>query len=93
MEYQGQGTTQAVLVTDTGYDTNKVSQRIALFDTDGALVEFSSLDVTGADVPLTGMVAGADEAVAATDTVNEAIAKLQAQVTALAARVTALETP
>lgn len=40
-------------------------------------------DVTGADVLLTGMVAGTDDPVAATDTVNEAIAKLQAQIDAL----------
>lgn len=38
---------------------------------------------TGANVLLTGLVAGTATAVAATDTVNEAIAKLQAQIDAL----------
>jgi len=39
--------------------------------------------LNGADVVLTGMAAGTAVAVAATDTVNVAIAKLQAQITAL----------
>lgn len=61
------------------------TERIALFNEDGDpwTPDISAGNVTGAEVLLTGMTAGTNTAVAATDTVNQAIAKLQAQITAL----------
>jgi hypothetical protein len=83
-----QKTTQAMIVDQSEINKSQVVERFALFDSDGVPVATDDLVTatppTGADVVLTGMVAGEAAAVAATDTVNEAIAKLQAQVDALA---------
>ena len=89
-----QDLTQAIVVNATDINENQVTQRFAFFDETGTPLELSDLiakgdkgdtgpAATGDNVLLTGMVAGEAEAVAATDTVNEAIAKLQAQIDAL----------
>jgi hypothetical protein len=69
---------QAVLVTDTNARPNQLTEYLALVNEDGTPIEgvtFEELP-TGADVLLTGYVTGAWSAVAASDTVNAAIAKL-----------------
>lgn len=75
-----QVTMQAVVVTQAAIDADQATERLALFNEAGTPVGyFTEEAVTGADVLLTGLVAGTAVDVAATDTANEAIAKLQAQ--------------
>lgn len=71
---------QAVVTDQTNIDTSQVVELIALFNSDGTQVDLDSLQVqTGDNTLLTGYeIAGAPAAVAATDTVNEAIGKLEA---------------
>lgn len=76
--------TQAVVVSQTAIKPSQTTEKIAFFTEAGVPIDVDpAASVTGADVVLTGMVAGTATEVAATDTVNEAIAKLQAQITAL----------
>lgn len=85
---------QACLTAQGSIDPNRVVEKLAIFNADGTPYEgLTSETQTGADILLTGLVAGTDAAVAATDSVNEAIANLQAQIDALVGRVEALETP
>jgi hypothetical protein len=76
-------TQQMVLVSQTTVDPDLGLGRIALFDENGDPIATDDLvkatPPTGEDVLLTGYEAGSAEAVAATDTVNEAVAKLEAQ--------------
>lgn len=59
---------------------NVIPSRMALFDTSGNPISRILDDVpSGAEVILTGFASGSAGAVAATDTVNEAIAKVQAR--------------
>jgi hypothetical protein len=78
MRMENQEVQQAILVVKSAPDYNRTLERIALFDENADPVQTLE-SVGGADVTLTGMVDGTAEEVAATDTVNEAIAKLQAQ--------------
>lgn len=86
---------QAILVSQAAVDGGRALEKIALFDATGTPIATDDLVAanppTGEDVLLTGMSAGEAAAVTATDTVNEAIAKLQAQYDALDGRVTTLE--
>ena len=69
---------QAVLVEGAGAASNQLTEYLALVNEDGTpIVGVTFEEVpTGADVILTGYSAGAWSAVADTDTVNQAIAKL-----------------
>lgn len=69
---------QAVLVEGSGSSPNQLTERLALVNEDGTpIVGVTFEEVpTGADVVLTGYSAGAWSAVADTDTVNEAVAKV-----------------
>jgi len=69
---------QAILVSEADFDHNESFERIALFDESGDLVQ-NLESISGSDVLLTGLVTGTPVAVAETDTVNEAVAKLQAE--------------
>jgi len=72
-------TKQAVLTDQAAVDTSKVLEPLALFNADGTPVDLATLQLqTGADVVLTGYVAGIEDPVSPTDTVNEAIAKVEA---------------
>lgn len=73
---------QAIIVSDTVYDDTMGSQRLALFNEAGSAITDLVTIPTGDEVILTGFVAGTAAAVAATDTVNEAVAKLEAQIAA-----------
>jgi hypothetical protein len=69
---------QAMFVSQGAVDPTRTVKRFALFNDDGTpavALTFSELP-TGADVLLTGYTAGAWSAVAATDSVNQAIAKV-----------------
>ena len=84
-----QKTTQAfVVTTQVALKPHQKIETIALFDENGDPIDVSSLTVqTGDDTLLTGYeIAAAAAAVAATDTINEAIGKLEK-------RVVGLETP
>lgn len=79
---ENQDTTQVVVVSQAAVNPAQGLGRLALFDDTGAPIATDDLvlaSVTGADVPLTGYAKGSAEAVAATDTVNEAIGKVEAQ--------------
>lgn len=88
---------QATLVEMRTADPSQDIEQIALFLPDGrGLVLPPPLMPmpVGDDIVLTGYVglAGGGSPVAAEDTVNEGMAKLQAQIATLTARVDALET-
>lgn len=71
-------TEQAIFTDQAALDPTRMVKRLALFNDDGTpAVALTFEEVpTGADVLLTGYTAGAWSAVAATDSVNEAIAKV-----------------
>lgn len=72
--------TSVLVVTNVPeLDANMALQRVALVHDDGTAVDFTGVATTGDAVLLTGMVEGTATDVAATDSVNEAVAKLQAQ--------------
>jgi len=78
-----QKTTQAfVVTTQVALKPHQKIETIALFDENGDPIDVSSLTVqTGDDTLLTGYeIAVAAAAVAATDTINEAIGKLEKRV-------------
>lgn len=76
----------------SGINPNQLTERLILFDENGVPFDFSgSTPQTGANVFLTGYVPEEDYVVEATDTVNEAIAKIEAEIVSLKARVTDLE--
>jgi hypothetical protein len=85
---------QAILIVQSTLKSGQTPQRIALFNEDGSPVTDLTVapEDTGATVLLTGYVLGAASAVAETDTVNEAISKLQAQLNAMDTRMDAAET-
>lgn len=76
MALESQATSQAVLVSQAALNEEQAYERLALFDDDGTPV--TSLAAIGTGV-LTGYVAGTDDDVAATDSINEAIAKVEAK--------------
>jgi hypothetical protein len=78
-----QKVTQALVVTGPINPTQDV-ERIALFNSDGTPVTFDGTE-TGAQVLMTGYTAQSAGNVAATDTVNHAVAKLEARIAALEA--------
>lgn len=67
---------QLVIVDQTTVNKNNITTPVALFDESGTSVSVNSQ--TGADVLLTGYEAGDADALAASDTVNEAFAKIEA---------------
>jgi hypothetical protein len=78
-------TKQAVVTSQTSIDSSQVVEPIALFNADGTPVALDAMQLqTGADVVLTGYVAGIEDPVSPTDTVNEAIAKVEAVAVAAA---------
>lgn len=78
MTLNSQRSVQAVIVSQAALDPTSVPQRLALFTEAGvAVTDLVTVD-TGASVVLTGYTSGSAGAVAATDTVNQAIAKLEA---------------
>jgi hypothetical protein len=85
---------QAVLITQAALKPGQTPIYIALFNADGSPVTDLTVapEDTGATVLLTGYVLGAASAVGATDTVNEAMSKLQAQLNAMDTRMDAAET-
>ena len=76
-------TVQMVLVDQENMGPlSQKAQKVAIYDSTGTPVDFTAdADDTGADVLLTGYAAGSYSAISATDSVNEAIAKLAAVVT------------
>jgi hypothetical protein len=69
---------QAMFVSQSEVDPTRAVKRLALFNDDGTpavALTFSEIP-TGADVLLTGYTTSAWSAVAASDTVNQAIAKV-----------------
>lgn len=80
---------QAIVVPQESMNVGtRLPERVAFFNEDGTPVEFGgdASTPTGADVHLTGYTSGSAGNVAAGDSVNGAIAKLEA-------RIAALETP
>ena len=76
--------TPVVVVDLDALPKNAAPMRMALFDESGNPVAMLLTEVpTGADVLLTGFSAGSAAALAATDTTNEAFAKLEARIVAL----------
>lgn len=76
---------QAVLTPTADINPTQAVARLAVFDEDGNSVDLTANQETptGADVDLTGFTAGTAGPVAATDSINEAVAKLQARIVAL----------
>ena len=72
---------QAVVTPQAAKDPNQGAMQLALFKVDGAAVDLDA--AVGSKVVLTGFATGTAGAVADTDTVNQAIAKLQARIVAL----------
>jgi predicted component of type VI protein secretion system len=71
---------QAVIVTQASIKSGQTVTQIALFESDGSPVSTLLAEVPdGGDILLTGFTTGSAAALAATDTVNEAFAKLQAR--------------
>lgn len=69
-----------IVVSQTTMDSNQISEKAALFNEAGTPVGyFTEESVTGADVLLTGYTSGTATPVAASDTANQAIAKVEAQ--------------
>lgn len=90
---ESQDTMQAILITRATVNPNQTLERLALFDESGDPVDTLE-SVGGGDVVLTGFVpAPVGSPVAATDTVNQAIAKLEALIADLSGRVDTLENP
>ena len=84
-----QAVTQAVVTTQSEINQSQVTERIAFFDEDGNVVDVTGGgSATGASVVLTGYESGSSGDVAATDSVNAAIAKLEARIAALEAAAT-----
>lgn len=76
-------TLQGLVSHDYKFNTNRQSVQIALFDGEtGAAVDLGAAP-SGADVELAGYEIGGVGAVAETDSVNDAIAKLEARIVAL----------
>lgn len=80
----GMKVVQAVVVDQSELTGSQFPMQLALFTPDGDAISIAP--DTGATVKLTGFTTGTAGSVAATDTVNQALAKLQA-------RIVALETP
>lgn len=80
-----QAVVQSVVVAQSALDPSQTVQKLALFNEDGETLEVTDLaaGVTGADIVLTGYEAVTGDDLAATDTVNAALAKLEARVAAL----------
>lgn len=74
-------TKQAVVSTQTKVNPTQIAEKFVLFDEDGQPFSFDAQD--GSDVILTGYASHAVGDVSATDSVNVAIAKLEARVAAL----------
>lgn len=74
-----QTVTQGILTDQESFRANQGVEKIALFNADGTALDLAALQ-TGEDIVLTGYtIAGSYSAVAATDTINEAIGKLEAK--------------
>lgn len=73
-------TTPAIVVSQSTINKNTTPMRIALFNEDGTPLELEGGATPDAgDILMTGYVEGEDEAILPTDTVAEAIAKLEAR--------------
>lgn len=78
--------TQAIVVEGRAPRRNMTYERISLFDVNGDPISLTpAAPQTGATVPLTGYAAHAVGNVAAGDSANVAIAKLEARIAALEA--------
>lgn len=78
-----QTVTQGVVTSQGAIRPHQTVEKIALFNQDGTPFDVDGSAPTGADILLTGLTAGTATPVAATDSVNAAIAKLQAQIDAI----------
>jgi len=75
-----QATEQVVVVAQSSINPRQTVTRMALFESDGSPVSTLLAEVPdGGDVVLTGYTSTSAAAVAATDTVNAGIAKLEAR--------------
>lgn len=86
MALKHQKVVNAVVGTGGHIDEKQVKLKLALFDANLNPIPLDAVDgtpQTGTNVLLTGFVAGAAGAIAPGDTVNQAIAKLQARIVAL----------
>ena len=73
---------QMIVVPQAASNPNLDLSKVAFFEEDGTAITVLTTTPTGAQVLLTGLVGGTATPVAATDTVNQAIAKLQAEAVA-----------
>jgi len=71
---------QAIIVEQASMAKHNTAAQIALFDENGDPVK---INPNGEEIVLTGYESGEAGEVAASDTVNEAIAKLEARIAAL----------
>jgi hypothetical protein len=78
-----QNVKNTMVMAQTVPTSSQISERIALFDSSGVPIDITAQ--TGANVKLTGFVTGATGALAAADTLNAALAKLQARIVVLEA--------
>ncbi len=75
---------QLVVVPDASWTPNQVSEEVGLFNADATPISLAALTVqTADDILMTGYVIGVAGALAATDTINEALGKLEARIEAL----------
>lgn len=77
-----QVTKQIVIVTQAAMKKDRVSEQAAFFQEDGTPFVFPQ-SATGDEIPMTGYIATEAAAVEATDTVNEAVGKLEATAAAI----------
>ena len=88
--------TQATVISGVPKAPDQATFSLSLFDVNGVPIDFTAReDPTGSGIILTGLnlPSGSTDPVVATDSVNDAVAKLQAQLDAATARLDALETP
>lgn len=77
-----QKTTQAMVVAQSSFTKSQKVEKIALFDTSGNPINLSGAGATGDTVHVT-TIPTATGALAVGDTVDQALAKLQARIVAL----------
>lgn len=82
---------QMIVVSQAAVRANQETSDVALFAPDGSPVVTTAFTGTGATVPMTSYAGHAAGNVAAADTVNDAIGKLEARIAALEAHDTSAE--
>lgn len=77
-------TRQLVVVPNASWAPTQVSEEVGLFNADATPISLAALTVqTADDILMTGYASGVAGDISPTDTINEALAKLEARIEAL----------